>query len=58
MNFHIFFIPYVFEVEESIFSSFAKLQYSKDLENLGQLPVSQVHLVHSRVLSIGSYGFQ
>ena len=40
MDFDIFFTPYVFEVKESIFSSFTnKLQCSGDLENPGQLPV-------------------
>ena len=42
MDFHIFFIPYVFEVKESIFSSFTKLQCLGDLKNPGQLPVSEV----------------
>ena len=42
MDFDNFFIPYVFEVREPIFSSFTKLQCSGDLENQGQLPVSQV----------------
>ena len=42
MDFHIFFIPYVFEVKESIFGSFTKLQCLGDLENPGQLPVSEV----------------
>ena len=42
MYFHIFYIPYVFEVEESISRSFTELPYSGDLENPGQLPVLQV----------------
>ena len=56
MDFRNFFIPYVFEVEESISPSFTKLQCSGDLENPGQLPVSKDW--YSRVLPIGSYGFQ
>ena len=35
-------ILYVFEVEESVSRSFTKLPCSDDLENPGQLPVSQV----------------
>ena len=42
MDFRNFFILYVFEVKKSIFDSFAKLLYSGDLENPGQLPVLQV----------------
>ena len=42
MDFRNFFIPYVFEVKESIFRSFTRLAYSGDLENPGQLPVLQV----------------
>ena len=42
MDFCNFFMPYVFEVKESIFRSFTKLVYSGDLENPGQLPVLQV----------------
>ena len=42
MDFRNFFIPYVFEVEESISRSFTKLPCLSDLENLGQLPVLQV----------------
>ena len=42
MDFRNFFIPYVFEVKESIFCSFTRLAYSGDLENPGQLPVLQV----------------
>ena len=42
MDFRNFFIPYIFEVEESVSRSFTKLLCSGDLENLGQLPVSQV----------------
>jgi hypothetical protein len=33
MDFHNFYIPYVFEVEESIFSTFTELQCLGDLEN-------------------------
>ena len=39
MDFRNFFIPYVFEVKESISRSFTKLQCSGDLENPDQLPV-------------------
>ena len=42
MDFRNFFIPYVFEVKESISRSFTKLLCSSDLENLGQLPVLQI----------------
>ena len=42
MDFRNFFIPYVFEVKESTSRSFTKLPCSGDLENLGQLPVSEV----------------
>ena len=42
MDFCDFFIPYVFEVKESIFRSFTKLPCSENFENRGQLPVSQV----------------
>ena len=42
MDFRSFFIPYIFEVEESISRKFTKLPCSGDLENPGQLPVSQV----------------
>ena len=42
MDFRNFFISYVFEVKESIFSSFTKLPCSGDIENPGQLPVLQV----------------
>ena len=42
MDFRNFFIPYVFEVKESIFRSFMKLAYSDNLENPGQLSVLQV----------------
>ena len=42
MDFRNFFIPYIFEVKESISRSFLKLLCSGDLENLGQLPVWQV----------------
>ena len=42
MDFRNFFILYIFEVKKSISRSFAKLKCSGDLENPGQLPVSQV----------------
>ena len=42
MDFRNFFIPYIFEVDESISRSFTKLLCSGDLENPGQLPVSHV----------------
>ena len=42
IDFRNFFIPYVFEVKESISRSFTKLICLSDLENSGQLPVSQV----------------
>ena len=42
MDFCNFVIPYIFEVKESISRSFTKLSCSDDLENPGQLPVSQV----------------
>ena len=42
MDFCNFFIPYVFEVKESISRGFTKLPCSGDLENLSQLPVSEV----------------
>ena len=42
MDFCNFFIPYVFEVKESISRGFTKLPCSGDLKNLGQLPVSEV----------------
>ena len=42
MDFRNFFILYIFEVEKSISRSFTKLLCSGDLENPGQLPVSQV----------------
>ena len=42
MDFRNFFIPYVFEVKEFISRSFTKLPCSSDLENLCQLPVSEV----------------
>ena len=44
MDFCNFFIPYVFEIKESISQCFTKLPCSGDLENLGQLPVSEVLL--------------
>ena len=37
-----FFIPYIFEVIESIFCSFSKLPCPSDLESPVQLPVCQV----------------
>ena len=40
MDFCDFFIPYVFEVKESIFRSFTKLPCSENFENRGQLQVS------------------
>ena len=42
MDFRNFFIPYVYEVKESISRSFTKLQCSGDLKNPVQLPVSEV----------------
>ena len=42
MDFRYFFIPYIFEVKESISRSFTKLLCLSDLKNPGQLPVSQV----------------
>ena len=42
MEFHNFFILYVFEVKESIFDSFTKLPCLANFENPGQLPVLQV----------------
>ena len=42
IDFRNFFIPYVFEVNESISCSFTKLICSSDLENPGKLPVLQV----------------
>ena len=42
MDFCNFFIPYVFEIKESISRGVTKLPCSGDLENLGQLPVSEV----------------
>ena len=42
MDFRYFFIPYIFEVREFISRSFTKLPCSSDLENLSQLPVSEV----------------
>ena len=42
MDFRNFFIPHVFEVKESIFHRFTELPCLGDLENPGQLPVSQV----------------
>ena len=105
MDFSNFFIPYYFDVKESVYRSFTSPLFSDDLEIPGQLPVLQelegtddwvlwifvisllrtfsmprnLFLVisqsyhvqvtskiqvnfrirrHSRVLSIGSYGFQ
>ena len=54
MDFHNFFISYVFEVKESISGSFSKLSCSGDLENPGQLPV--LHVLEG-ILMIGSHGF-
>ena len=42
MDFRNFFIPYVFEVKESISRSFTKLLCLSDLENSSLLPVLQV----------------
>ena len=42
MDFRNFFIPYIFEVEGSIYHSFTKLPCSDDHENPGQLSASQV----------------
>ena len=42
MDFHYFFLPYVFEIKESISRGVTKLPCLGDLENLGQLPVSEV----------------
>ena len=42
IDFRNFFIFYVSKVEKSIIGSFTKLLCSGDLENPGQLPVSQV----------------
>ena len=42
IDFRNYFIPYVFEVKESISRSFTKLPCLDDLENSGQLPVLQV----------------
>ena len=42
MDFRKFFIPYVFEVKESISRSFTKLPCAGDLINPAQLPVSEV----------------
>ena len=41
MDFSNFFIPYVFDVKESVFRSFTQLFCSDDLENPGRLPVLQ-----------------
>ena len=41
MDFSNFFIPYVFDVKESVFCSFPQLSYAGDVENPGQLPVLQ-----------------
>ena len=48
MDFRNFFIPCVFEVKESISRSSTKLPCSGELENPGQLPVSEV-LLKNRV---------
>ena len=42
MDFSNFFIPYVFDVKESVFRSFTRPLGSSDLGNPGQLPVSEV----------------
>ena len=42
MDFSNFFIPYVFDVKESVFRSFTQPLGSSDLGNPGQLPVSEV----------------
>ena len=42
MDFQKFFIPYVFDVKESISRSFSKLPCARDLKNICQLPVSEV----------------
>ena len=42
MDFCNFFIPYVFEIKESISRGVTKLPCSSDLENPDQLPVSEV----------------
>ena len=39
MDFRNFFIPYVFDVNESVFRCFTRLLCSGDLENPSQLPV-------------------
>ena len=41
MDFSNFYNPYVFDVKESVFGSFAQPFCSGDFENLGQLPVLQ-----------------
>ena len=42
MDFSNFFIPYVFDVKESVFRSFTRPLGSSDLGTPGQLPVSEV----------------
>ena len=42
MDFRNFCTPYAFEVKESISCNFTKLPCSGELENPGQLPVSEV----------------
>ena len=42
MDFSNFFIPYVFDVKESVFRSFSLPLGSNDLGNPSQLPVSEV----------------
>ena len=41
MDFSTFFIPYVFDVKESVYRSFTRPLFSGDLEIPGQLPVLQ-----------------
>ena len=49
MDFRNFFISYIFKVNESISRSFTKLPESGDLENPGQLPVSEVLVGYCRL---------
>ena len=53
-GFQYFFIPYVFDVKESVFRSFTRPSCSGDLENPGQLPVWQEL---EGILTVGSHGF-
>ena len=41
MDFSNFFIPYYFDVSESVYRSFTRPLFSDDFEIPGQLPVSQ-----------------